>query len=178
MYRNPLILNQLQLLNLRLKYMYRGKRSGFTLVELVVIIIIIAILAVTALPRLFTQSSYSAYTLQDEIIAELRKTQLMALNNTDRCFRMQVSASGYQMIHFAGRNASNLCQGVVHKTGQIQSLPSNTSITRISDGASTFNIDFDPFGRAFPSCSGPCLQVSSDQTLTVSIESEGYIHEG
>lgn len=81
-----------------------AKQAGFTLVELVTTIILIAILSVTVLPRLFTQSSYSAFSLRNEFMAELRQVQQRALNNTDRCYRIAVSSVGYQVSQFATRD--------------------------------------------------------------------------
>ena len=101
--------------------------KGFTLIELVVTILLLAILAVFVAPKFLTQSSYSAYTLQDEFMAELRKAQMMALNNTDRCYRVSVTGAGYQTLHYAERNNSNLCQGTLHRTDELQSLPNGTS---------------------------------------------------
>ncbi|AVV84024.1 MSHA biogenesis protein MshC [Shewanella putrefaciens] len=87
-----------------------AKQAGFTLVELVTTIILIAILSVTVLPRLFTQSSYSAFSLRNEFMAELRQVQQEHLNNTDRCYRIAVSSVGYQVSQFATRDNTG-CTG-------------------------------------------------------------------
>jgi MSHA pilin protein MshC len=73
--------------------------KGFTLVELVTVMILIGILAVSALPRFIGSSSYSAYSLRNEFLAELRAVQALALNNTDRCYRIGVTPSQYQVSH-------------------------------------------------------------------------------
>lgn len=153
------------------------RQLGFTLVELVTIIILVGVLSVVALPRLFSQSGYSAYTLQDEFISELRKAQLMALNNSDRCYRIAVTGSGYQTLHFAGRTSGS-CSGTLERTEALQDFKSGASLQRISSSAVSFNIDFDAMGRINLGCSGDCIRVIADNTLNIAIESEGYIHEG
>ncbi len=154
------------------------RQRGFTLVELVTIIILIGILSVVALPRLFSQSSYSAYTLQDEFISEMRTAQLMALNNSDRCYRVRVTASGYHILHYGSRNGSGRCTGAVQRTEAVQSFQGGANLSLISSAANSFDIDFDTLGRNFLGCSGACIRVIADETRTIAIESEGYIHAG
>ncbi|EDQ00303.1 pilus assembly FimT family protein [Shewanella benthica] len=147
------------------------KNAGFTLVELVTTIILIAILSVVVLPRLMTSSSYSAFTLRDEFISELRKAQLMAMNNQDRCYRVDVDASGYQLRRFD----NNTCTGT-NRTEAKQAFSGGASLARASDSSDTFNVNFDTAGISSMGCSGPCINVIADETLSISIESQGYIH--
>ncbi|QFU24643.1 type II secretion system GspH family protein [Shewanella eurypsychrophilus] len=145
--------------------------AGFTLVELVTTIMLIAILAVVVLPRLMTSSSYSAFTLRDEFISELRKAQLMAMNNQDRCYRVDVDASGYQLRRFDNQT----CSGT-NRTEAKQAFSGGASLTRASDSNDTFNVSFDTAGISSMGCSGPCINVIADETLLIDIESQGYIH--
>ncbi|MGI3003136.1 pilus assembly FimT family protein [Shewanella algae] len=146
--------------------------QGFTLVELVVTIMLLAILAVVVLPKLVSSGSYSAWTLRQELIAELQKTQMLALNNPDRCYRLTISNSAYQLSHL-----TQDCTSVI-RSNRAESLPRNTQIRLQSNGANNFQIQFDALGRTNLACNGACLSVVADDTLTIAIESEGYIHEG
>nr|WP_283106295.1 type II secretion system protein [Shewanella submarina] len=155
--------------------------SGFTLVELVVTILLISILSVTVLPRLLSSTSVSSFTLRDEVIGELRKAQLMALNNADRCYRFNATTSGYQIVHYNGRSG-DLCSGTVERTDALQDLPRGTSLTLTPNASQTFFLDFNRLGQAFwgagSVCAGNCLQITADDTTRIAIESQGYIHEG
>ncbi|WP_297896300.1 type II secretion system protein [Shewanella sp.] len=154
-----------------------AKQTGFTLVELVTTIILISILAVTVLPRLFTQSSYSAYSLRNEFIAELRQVQQKALNNTDRCYRLAVSSSGYQASQFASRDNSG-CTGAALSPNPLyaQAFQGGASLALVSNAASGFNIDFDTHGRPSLGCNGNCINVTANETVIINISSEGYIY--
>ena len=147
--------------------------------ELVTTIILIAILSVVVLPRLMTSSSYSAFTLRDEFISELRKAQLMAMNNQDRCYRVDVDASGYQLRRFD----NNICTGT-NRTEAKQAFSGGASLAKIIGGSNTFNVrfnnagvsSFDIAGAPIAGCSGQCINVIADETLLINIESQGYIH--
>ncbi|ACA88659.1 pilus assembly FimT family protein [Shewanella woodyi] len=150
------------------------RETGFTLVELVTTIILIAILSVVVLPRMLTNSSYSAFTLRDEFISELRKAQLLAMNNQGRCYRVAVDPQGYQLQRF-----SNLaCTTVTAPTESKRQFEGGANLTLISSASSSFNVDFsgDSDGVSSLACSGACINVIADETLTISIESQGYIH--
>ncbi|MCL1057132.1 type II secretion system GspH family protein [Shewanella gelidimarina] len=154
------------------------RRRGFTLVELVTTIILIAILSVVVIPRLFTASSYSAFTLREEFIAELRKVQIMAMNNQDRCYRLSVTPTQYQVSRFNTRYNSG-CKGTLVRTDTAQSFQGGAALKL--DGISSFKVEFD--GRGVPSldCShsqAKCITVEADETQWIAIESEGYIHAG
>ena len=72
----------------------RNNQLGFTLVELVTTIILIGIIAVAVLPRLFSASSFSAYTLRNEFISELRYVQLKAIQKIFKKIRILVLFCG------------------------------------------------------------------------------------
>ncbi len=156
-----------------------NKQFGFTLVELVTTIILISILAVTVLPRLFSQSSYSAYSLRNEFIAELRQVQLRALNNTDRCYRVSVSPSGYQVSEFLARDSAG-CSGSASTPNPLYSEAfqggASLALASASTGAGSFDLDFDVDGRPSLACNGACIQVIADETVLINISREGYIY--
>ncbi|WP_372871516.1 Tfp pilus assembly protein FimT/FimU [Shewanella sp.] len=152
-----------------------SRTGGFTLVELVTTIILIGVLAVVAIPRLIPSSSYSAYSLRNEFMAELRKAQLLAMNNTDICIRIEVDpANGYRQLRFPAR-VGNLCSGAASLTLSWQPFQGGSRLRMA--GAGSFQLDFDALGRLpATGCNGACIAVIADETLTLAVESEGYIH--
>ncbi len=145
------------------------KQQGFTLVELVITIMLIAILSVAVLPRFFSRSSYSAYTLRDEFISELRRVQLMAMNNQDRCYGVNVTNKDYRMMVYQSD-----CANII-VTGNPQPMPQGSYLTL--NGTNTFSLIFDINGIATPACSAGCtIKVLASETLDLKIESQGYIH--
>ncbi|MGI2197373.1 type II secretion system protein [Shewanella baltica] len=154
-----------------------SKQAGFTLVELVTTIILISILAVVVLPRLFTQSSYSAYSLRNEFISELRQVQQKALNNTDRCFRVTVSVTGFQVSQFPARNGA-FCDGTALSPNPLYSqvFQGGAQLVLVSTNSSNFSLDFDINGRPSLACNGPCINVIANDTVMINVSSEGYIY--
>ncbi|ACK45051.1 type II secretion system protein [Shewanella baltica] len=154
-----------------------SKQAGFTLVELVTTIILISILAVVVLPRLFTQSSYSAYSLRNEFISELRQVQQKALNNTDRCFRVTVSGTGYQVSQFPARNGA-ACSGTALSPNPLytQAFQGSAQLVLVSTNSSNFSLDFNINGRPSLACNGPCINVIANDTVMINVSSEGYIY--
>lgn len=154
-----------------------SKQAGFTLVELVTTIILISILAVVVLPRLFTQSSYSAYSLRNEFISELRQVQQKALNNTDRCFRVTVSATDYQVSQFPARNGA-ACSGTALSPNPLytQAFQGSAQLELVSTNSSNFSLDFNINGRPSLACNGPCINVIANDTVMINVSSEGYIY--
>ncbi|AVI66340.1 MSHA biogenesis protein MshC [Shewanella sp. WE21] len=154
-----------------------SKQAGFTLVELVTTIILISILAVVVLPRLFTQSSYSAYSLRNEFISELRQVQQKALNNTDRCFRVTVSGTGYQVSQFSTRNGA-VCSGTALSPNPLytQAFQGGAQLVLVSPNSSDFSLDFDIDGSTSLACNGPCINVIANDTVMINVSSEGYIY--
>ncbi|WP_076538546.1 Tfp pilus assembly protein FimT/FimU [Shewanella sp. UCD-KL21] len=158
---------------------HKRVHCGFTLVELVTTILIVGIVAVFVIPRLIPQSSYSAYSLRNEFISELRQVQLRAMNNSDRCYRISVSPSGYQLSHYsqtintasASCNTANLVRVEVE-----QPFQGGAYIELASSNATSFSLEFDNSGRSNINCSGLCFNAVADETLGIAIESEGYIH--
>lgn len=157
----------------------RNVQLGFTLVELVTTMIVIGILAVAVLPRLLSDSSYSAYTLRNEFISELRQVQLKAMQNTDQCYQIDVDATGYTLRYFSDRNvtgSSNSCSNQF-RTEQPQTFSGGANITLASTASQTFSITFDSLGRMVsPVCSGYCFNAVADETLAIAVETEGYIY--
>ncbi|WP_227006591.1 type II secretion system protein [Shewanella donghaensis] len=161
------------------RFMHKRLNTGFSLVELVTTILIVGIIAVFVIPKLIPQSSYSAYTLRNEFISELRQVQLKSMNNSDRCYRINVTATGYQQSHYSqninpsstGCNTANLIRTEIE-----QSFQGGAYIELISSSSSTFFLDFDNYGRSTLTCAGVCFNAVADETLQIAMEAEGYIH--
>jgi MSHA pilin protein MshC len=153
------------------------QHSGFTLVELVTTMILIGILAVTALPRFIGPSSYSAYSLRSEFLAELRLVQQLALNNTDRCYRLSVTANQYQLSHFTNRTGPS-CSGAITRVDEPQPLTGGARLVLIDSNSDSFNIDFDINGRPQLKCNANnnCIQTVADESLVIAISAEGYMY--
>ncbi|WP_137224775.1 Tfp pilus assembly protein FimT/FimU [Shewanella sp. MEBiC00475] len=150
-------------------------QAGFTLVELVTTMIVIGIIAVAVLPRLLSDSSYSAYTLRNEFISELRQVQLTAMQNTDQCYQIDVDNAGYTLRYFSDRSG-NSCSNIFREE-QPQTFSGGAYITLASSASQVFSITFDSLGRMLsPACSGHCFNAVADETLAIAVESEGYIY--
>jgi MSHA pilin protein MshC len=151
--------------------------KGFTLVELVTVMILIGILAVSALPRFIGSSSYSAYTLRNEFLGELRLVQQLALNNTDRCYRISVTPTQYQLSHFTAHTAPT-CAGTVSRVDAAKLLTGGARLVLLNNDNDSFNIDFDVNGRPQLNCAAnnDCIQTVADDTLLIGISSEGYVY--
>lgn len=145
---------------------------GFTIIELIVVILILGIMAVSVVPKFFNSTGFQEYTYQTEVITKLRSIQLRAMQQTNSSECHTVLVTG---------NALGIPENCNLASGNWQS--ETTSVVIQNDHDVTFDVSsgnisftFDGMGR--PSCS-PCLiAVLGDSTLTIKIESQGYIHEG
>jgi len=162
-----------------LQTQYRKKISGFSLIELVTTILIVGILAVFVIPKLIPQSSYSAYTLRNEFISELRQVQIKALNNSDRCYRINVDSDGYQLSTYS-HNVNAAFTGCVTaqliRTDLKQAFNGGAYIELASNASTSFSMDFDNLGRSTLGCTGSCFVIVADEALTIAMEAEGYVH--
>lgn len=151
---------------------------GFTMIELVVVIIMLGIMATTVVPKFFTSTGFQEYTYQDEIITKLRSIQLRAMQQTNIsdgtvCHTVVVTEKALGVRE--GCDLTNGWQGENEDTGE-----STTAVKVEHDDVTlapiNFSFTFDNMGR--PDCNPCSITVSGDSTLTIKIESEGYIHEG
>ncbi|MFT4939347.1 MAG: MSHA pilin protein MshC [Paraglaciecola sp.] len=169
-----------------------SKRAGFTLIELIVVIIILGILAVSVFTRFDGTSGYAEYTYQARLISSLRNMQQRAMQDTrkDFCFQINFSSSpvafGPPSLSYNPGDATATCStSIDHSNPDYLS----TSASEMSDegvvfGSLPFNfIGFDSLGRplteniASPNCGSGCqVDFVAQETVSVCIESEGYIH--
>ncbi len=153
------------------------KQSAFTMLELIITLVIISVLAVTAAPKFLTESNFSANTVRDQLIAELRVAQLRALNDHSNCYDVEIDAtvfgiyqdtacdgSGYALVNFTTTLEPNVTVAIAGVT--------NDDATRL--------IRFDSLGKPSGGNCNPdnlcTLTIASGDTTRICIESEGYIH--
>ena len=157
------------------------KIAGFTLIELVVVLIVLGVLAVTAVPRLTSRSAFEDYAVRDQLLARLRLVQLQGMNadpeadaTENACYWLVVKNSCFYHEHTAktagscnAPSAANVCNNDSYN--QYNSIP-------FTEGMLTpVNYRFDLQGRLVAGASP--ITINGDNSLTVTIEAEGYIHE-
>ena len=168
--------------------------SGFTLLELLLMIIIIGILAVSLGSRFIGSGGYAEYTYQARLIASLRNMQQRAMQDTrpDYCFKINFSPSsspaafGPPTMSYNPGLASDTCSDTIdHANPDYLS----TSANEMNDEGVTFGalpftyIGFDDLGRPLTdnlssaNCVAACqVDFVGEQTVSVCVESQGYIH--
>jgi MSHA pilin protein MshC len=130
-------------------------------------------MATTVIPKFFNSTGFQEYTYQAEVITKLRSIQFRAMQqtNSSECHKV-----------FVTENALGIPQNCDETSGNWQS---DTTSIIIQDGhdvtfdvsSGDYSLIFDNMGR--PTICTPCLiTVLGDSTLTIKVESEGYIHEG
>ncbi|WP_406609611.1 type II secretion system protein [Agarivorans sp. JK6] len=146
------------------------KPSGFTIIELVITLILIGILAITVLPKFF-RGGFAEISLREQLLSRLHLVQTQAMNHYQDCFFLQVNTDNY----FSGELSTD---GSCANTSPPLEAVSYSSDLLVSQGT----IRFDGMGRVRLADSSLCSQfpcvinVEGDDTHTIIIESEGYIH--
>ncbi|MER2490638.1 prepilin-type N-terminal cleavage/methylation domain-containing protein [Catenovulum sediminis] len=154
--------------------------SGFTLIELIIVIILIGILSVTALPKLgLLKNDSQINEYRDRLLSLLRHQQLQAMQNTNNnCHRVLINSN-----RFGQQN--NCTSNVLENTYSpdylgLSASESNPDITFLANNLAinpVFDIRFNALGQPIEDCLGGCtIQIQSSYNLTITIESEGYIH--
>jgi len=147
-------------------------QKAFTLIELVLIILLIGVLAISVFPKLFGQSEVNAFAVRDQLIGQLRLVQLQALNHRDVCHNLIITPTKFGIIP----NTSEACGATIDDGIDVNDA-------RITIGSSTtLDIRFDDDGRPATingagDCVGGCeIIITGADTVSIIIESEGYIH--
>lgn len=175
-----------------------GKTSGFTLIELVIVLVLLGVLATVAAARFQGRSGYAEYTFQNRLVSALRNMQTRAMQDSRDGFCHQinfqygvgVAAFGPPSADFTSGNQAQTCLTSINfstaeflrtDAGEV----SDESVSMASsDGAATSIsfIGFDSLGRPLSSannCSGNAgcqVSFSGEETVSVCVEQEGYIH--
>lgn len=169
-------------------------QSGFTLIELVTVIAVISILAVVVVPRFFGNSGFSEYAYQKQFIAAMRNIQLKAIYDTrdSFCYKMILTSSANPQYgptsdsYLLGQESTS-CSAAIDtasadylRTEGNELSQANVSLSGLDAGNAITFIEFDNLGRPITN-SGTCVATcrvnfTGEETLTVCIESQGYIH--
>lgn len=172
--------------------------SGFTFVELVAIILIVGILAVAAVPRFFSTSGFAESTYQARLISALRTMQERAMQDTRNsssgtnfCYQIGIlrdadSAFGPATMNFVDLgNQALSCTTMIQDDTDLEYMTATNSdmlndAVRISAGPDV--IQFSSLGCpivASVACgSSVQVDITGENTVSVCVESQGYIHAG
>ena len=142
--------------------------KAFTLIELIMVILIISILAITIVPKFFGSSDIAHFTVRDQLISQLRLSQLKAMNQLDICNQVKITDE-YAVIE---NNTGASCGTEADSNSRV--ILDDVSI-KLASG-STPNplvIKFDANGISGCDCT---LNIIGTETVQIKIESQGYIH--
>jgi Tfp pilus assembly protein FimT len=136
-----------------------GKKTGYSLMEVVIIVLILGALTLIAVPRLDLGALHhqQAWTVAKTLVTDLRRTRTMAIVNAatnTTGFSLSISGSNYQIVDDSNSTT----------------IDSQTIDSHITCGGDTQFL-FGPLG-SLRSGSGTGLTVSSqDKTYTISVVS-------
>jgi len=157
--------------------------QGFTLVELVIVIIVLGVLSSVAIPKFVGRASFEDYTVRDQLIARLRLVQLQNMNtdpndnvSENACYWLVISSNNcFYNDHTVrdGENCSlpsdrNICDDDSFSEHGVVSFPPDM----LEGGSYLFDIEGKLISGRAP------ITVTGDNGLQVTIEAEGFIHEG
>jgi MSHA pilin protein MshC len=148
--------------------------SGFTLIELVIVIIMVGILSVTVIPKMFTSSGYEEIGYQAETVAKLRAVQLRAMQDTSK-IDCQLVYVTLKKLGIPDDSCDSASPSFTNSTLQ------NNAIVKITESTVNFDVSGNGYHFSFDQMGKPDQKrviaiIGSEQTLTVTIEAEGYIH--
>lgn len=161
--------------------------QGFTLVELVIVIIVLGILSAVAIPKFASRSGFEDYAVRDQLIARLRLVQLQNMNadvadnaSENACYWLVVSSDCFYSAHSARVDtlcsdpASNVCSDDSFSDAAIVTFPAGmlASGDYRFDISGRFVIDNTAITSVYE------IAINGDNNLQVSIETEGFIHDG
>ncbi|MEH6594318.1 MAG: prepilin-type N-terminal cleavage/methylation domain-containing protein [Colwellia polaris] len=147
---------------------------GFTLIELIVVIIILGILSVTVVPKFLTSKGFTEFAYRSDVIAKLRLIQTKAMQQTNSTYCHSVLVTSTKLGTPDNCSSTPSFASAWQDSASKLQVDSNDNITFTTNfSGNTFN--FDSMGR--PSCNAPCIiTINGEQSISVQIESEGYIH--
>jgi len=148
------------------------KQVGFTLLELIVVIIMIGILATNIIPKMFDSNGFEEIGYQAETVSKLRAIQLRAMQDT----------SGTQcLLVYITEKKLGIPDDNCTPPSFISNNDQSNTVVKITeqhlsfdDKSGGYSFSFDQMGR--PDQSRIISIVGGEQTLSITIEAEGYIH--
>lgn len=147
--------------------------KGFTLIELIVVIIILAILSVTVAPKFFTANGFSEYAYRTDILAKLHLIQTRAMQQVNEpCHQVMITS---KQLGKASCDTIPVYVNQAMNRATLVTIDSNDLVTLNPDG---LVFRFDNMGKPYTSAGNQQIEITiiGEQTLTVTIESQGYIH--
>jgi MSHA pilin protein MshC len=165
----------------------KSLNQGFTLLELIIVIIILGILSVTVAPKFFTAKGFSEYGYRANVIAKLRLIQIKAMQQT-QATPENTTEDNNSYCHRVLLTNKKLgtpddCDDTPSFDSSWQDSATKLTIANqddvifSSENITDNSFSFDSMGRPSSSCNAPCqINIEGEQTISVQIESEGYIH--
>lgn len=168
----------------------RIKAIGFTLVELVVILLLLGILSVVVFPRFQGDTGYAEYGYRARLISSLRTMQYRAMQDTRAGYCFQVnfvnganSAFGPPTLDYTGTTAATCATSI--SSDAEDEFAVATAVEMADDGVvlagAPATLEFRDMGQPFVGGAviSSQLQISviGQDTLTVCIEPQGYVHD-
>ena len=153
--------------------------KGYTLVELIIVIILIGVLAVAIGPALFSRQGFSEFVFGDRLVFLLQTMQLQAMNQASECSVVVLQAMRFGVPDpCSSMTLPNVFDpsflGISLSESQDANLLINSPIT---------DVTFDFLGRPIDPqtstaiCQSGCtIQITGEITVSVRIESQGYVH--
>jgi len=169
------------------------KNSGFTLIELVIVIILTGILAATAIPKLIGNDGFEAQAYRDQLLQLLKTVQQQAMNCDDACRandsnprtgnpyacnRVIITTDRFGIPKNCGTTLPATFAAPQLGMSVAEAGSTSVSFSVSSDvNISTTTLVFDSMGIVSNCTSGCDINIIGKQTLSIRIESQGYIHE-
>jgi len=147
--------------------------QGFTLIELIIVILILGILSVNVVPKLLTSKGFSEYAYRSDIIAKLRLIQTKAMQQTNSSYCHTVLVTATRLGEPDNCATTPSFSAAWQDSATKLQVDSNDNIT-FSTNFTGNSFSFDNMGR--PSCSPCTITIIGEQSISVKIEAEGYIH--
>jgi len=138
--------------------------KGFTLIELVAVLVIVAIIAIFIVPRTPTQAAMTLSARVEQLAADIRYTQTLAMSNGQRyCITLTPSSpySGYSMT----TGASNCATTTAHPANFAQPIAMCSGATCVTAPALTNGyLQFDSLGQPYTAAA---TLLAADAVITV-----------
>lgn len=149
--------------------------QAFTLIELILVILIISVLAVTVVPKFFGASDLAHYTVRDQLLSQLRLSQLKAMNQLNVCNRVVITDQHIVIENnvTSGTSSTPGTCGIESSAETRVNLDSVVIEKNVGVTPNPFYITFDENGLSNCDCT---LNIIGTETIQLKIESEGYIH--